>query len=417
MPYIYRHIYNSFYIRMKKIKIIGLSILLFGISTITTAQNQAPVLNAGSTIKQAYCPETEIIIAPDFTITDEDDLGVDSFSIQISSGYFSNSDLLELNLQDHPNIKKDWSSVEGKLKLTPKGGTQILYTDIQKAVRAVVFKSSSSNISGEKYFSFTIGSANYLPSTEHFYVFESDLNITWTDAKTKAEGKTYYGLKGYLATILSAEESQISAEQISGAGWIGANDKAQEGVWNWVTGPEGVINFWNGTFTGSAPIDATTGLPMYSNWNTNEPNQSGDEDYAHITDNSIGLKGSWNDLPNEGGGGPYQAKGYIIEYGGMPGDPVLQISASTSIYVPKIATISPDIEVCAGTSVNLIAAVTEGTIFWYDALLGGSLVSTGDTFTTPVLNSSRTYYATASPIGCATSDKSGSNNGIRFTYC
>ena len=175
-------------------------------------------------------------------------------------------------------------------------------------------------------------------STGHFYVFESDLNITWTDAKTKAEGKTYYGLKGYLATILSAEESQISAEQISGAGWIGANDKAQEGVWNWVTGPEGVINFWNGTFTGSAPIDATTGLPMYSNWNTNEPNNAGDEDYAHITDDSIGLTGSWNDLPNEGGGGPYQAKGYIIEYGGMPGDPVLQISASTSIYVPKIAT-------------------------------------------------------------------------------
>ncbi|MGY8942810.1 MAG: T9SS type B sorting domain-containing protein, partial [Flavobacteriales bacterium] len=211
---------------MKKTKIIGLSILLFGISTITTAQNQAPVLNTGSTIRQAYCPETEIIIAPDFTITNEDDLGVDSFSIQISSGYSSNSDLLELDLQDHPNIKKDWSSVEGKLKLTPKGGTQILYTDIQKAVRAVVFKSSFSNMSGEKYFSFTIGSANYLPSTSHFYVFESDLDITWTNAKTKAEGKTYYGLQGYLATILSLEENQIAAKQITGTGWIGASDEA-----------------------------------------------------------------------------------------------------------------------------------------------------------------------------------------------
>lgn len=54
----------------------------------------------------------------------------------------------------------------------------------------------------------------------------------------------------------------------------------------------------------------------------------------------------------------------------MPGDPVLQISASTSIYVPKIVTISADIEVCAGTSVNLAATVTEGNVLWYDALLG-----------------------------------------------
>ena len=78
---------------MKKIKIIGLGILLFGISTITIAQNQAPVLNAGSTIRQAYCPETEIFIAPDFTITDANDTGIDSFSIQISSGYSETSDL------------------------------------------------------------------------------------------------------------------------------------------------------------------------------------------------------------------------------------------------------------------------------------------------------------------------------------
>ena len=406
MPYIYRQIYNSFYIRMKKTKIIGLSILLFGISTITTAQNQAPVLNTGSTIRQAYCPETEIIIAPDFTITNEDDLGVDSFSIQISSGYSSNSDLLELDLQDHPNIKKDWSSVEGKLKLTPKGGTQILYTDIQKAVRAVVFKSSFSNMSGEKYFSFTIGSANYLPSTSHFYVFESDLDITWTNAKTKAEGKTYYGLQGYLATILSLEENQIAAKQITGTGWIGASDEAAEGVWNWVTGPEAGTNFWNGGVAGSATINPATGIPMYSNWfGGAEPNNSGNiEHYAHIKKNAS----TWNDLKNAGDGplsADYRAEGYIIEYGGMPGDPVLQISASTSIYVPKIVTISADIEVCAGTSVNLAATVTEGNVLWYDALLGGSLISTGDTFTTPVLNSSKTYYATASPIGCATSDR------------
>jgi hypothetical protein len=354
---------------MKKIKIIGLSILLFGISTITTAQNEAPVLNAGATIRQAYCPQTEILIAPDFIITDEDDLGIDSFSIQISSGYSADSDLLDLQ-GTHPTINKSWSPVEGKLKLTPVGAAQILYTDLQRAVRAVVFKSSSSTVSGEKYFSLTIGSANYLPSNQHFYVFEPDLDITWTDAKTKAESvdKKYFGLQGYLATILSAEENQISAKQVTGTGWIGASDQVTEGVWNWATGPEAGTNFWNGGAAGSAAINPVTGIPMYSNWlGGSEPNNSGNnEHYAHIKKNAS----TWNDLKNAGDGPTstdYRAEGYIIEYGGTDTDPILQISASTSIYVPKVLTISADVDACAGTSVNLTATITEGTIFWYDS--------------------------------------------------
>ena len=128
---------------MKKIKTIGLGILLFGISTITIAQNDAPVLNAGATIRQAYCPQTEIEIAPDFTITDADDTGIDSFSIQISSGYSEGSDRLELK-GTYTAINPSWSAAEGKLKLTSAVvGTQISYTELQSAVREVVFTSSS----------------------------------------------------------------------------------------------------------------------------------------------------------------------------------------------------------------------------------------------------------------------------------
>ena len=158
-----------------------------------------------------------------------------------------------------------------------------------------------------------------MPSTEHFYVYKENIGITWSEAKDLAELSSYFGLQGYLVTIFSEEENIISAEQISGTGWIGASDEGTEGVWNWVTGPEAGTNFWNGNFTGG-PAGG-----LYSNWNTNEPNQSGDEDYAHITDNSVGIPGSWNDLPNAGGGGPYEPKGYIVEYGGMQGDPPLNI--------------------------------------------------------------------------------------------
>jgi hypothetical protein len=44
-------------------------------------------------------------------------------------------------------------------------------------LKDVVIFSSNPNPSS-KTFSFTIGDANYLPSTGHYYVFVDDLNIT-----------------------------------------------------------------------------------------------------------------------------------------------------------------------------------------------------------------------------------------------
>ena len=118
-----------------------------------------------------------------------------------------------------------------------------MYADLQLAVRDIVFTSTDPDISGERSFSFTIGDAFYLPITDHFYVYEENIGITWSDAKNLAQVSTYYGLQGYLATILIEEESVISAEQITGTGWIGASDEDNEGEWKWVTGPEAGTTF------------------------------------------------------------------------------------------------------------------------------------------------------------------------------
>ena len=45
--------------------------------------------------------------------------------------------------------------------------------------------------SNEKTFSFTIGDANYLPQTDHYYEFVSDIGITWTQARTAAAARNY----------------------------------------------------------------------------------------------------------------------------------------------------------------------------------------------------------------------------------
>ena len=89
---------------------------------------------------------------------------------------------------------------------------RLLITDIIDAVYEVVFFSSNPNPS-DKSFSFTIGDANFLPSTGHYYVYFEQTGITWIQAQQAAENSNYYGLQGYLVTILSDEENQISAEQ------------------------------------------------------------------------------------------------------------------------------------------------------------------------------------------------------------
>ena len=80
--------------------------------------------------------------------------------------------------------------------------------------------------------------------------------------------------------------------------WIGASDAAQEGTWQWVTGPEAGTIFQ----TGNAPTGSTQG---YTNWQNGEPNDSGGEDYGHI------LGTGWNDYANNG-----PVSNYVVEFTG-----------------------------------------------------------------------------------------------------
>lgn len=344
-----------------------------------------PVLTAAG--DQFYCPLSTINIVTGITIRhDPAETGTQAVYIQISSGYSDGFDKLELsNPTLHPNIITSWDATAGKLKLSSPTGIDILYSDFEAAIKDVVFSNFSLTASGTRDFSITIGQANYLPSTGHYYLFVSNIGITWTNAKAAAEASTYYGLKGYLATILAADEAKLVGEQASGTGWIGGSDQETEGIWKWVTGPEA------GT------------LMSYTFWNNGEPNQLGEEDYAHITQPGIGIKGSWNDLSNTGdSSGSYQPKGYVVEYGGMPGESPLKIAASTKITIPVASVVTPN-AICDSGTFTINATATAGaTINWYDSAIGGNLLHTGNTYT-PTINTTTTYYVDA---GCESNRKS-----------
>ncbi len=277
---------------------------------------------------QVYCPGASMPVAQSITITDPDDTTTTAVYIQISGGYVNGEDLLTLT-GSHPSITPSWDAVQGELTLQGPA----TYTEFEAAVLATEFSSSSASPSGTRQFSITVGEANYLPSTSHYYEFVSDPNISWTDAEIAASNRTYFGLQGYLATLTSQAEADFSGSQAQGVGWIGATDAAVEGDWRWVTGPEAGTQFWSGAAGGTELT--------FAFWNSGEPNDypnngiDGEENYAHITDPSVtSSPGSWNDLPNvTATSGAYSAQGYVVEYGGMVGDPPLNITATTTLNV------------------------------------------------------------------------------------
>jgi hypothetical protein len=98
----------------------------------------------------------------------------------------------------------------------------------------------------------------------HSY-YRSTGSAVWTTARTNCSN-----MGGHLVTITSSGEQNF-LYSLWPSGWIGLTDEVTEGTWRWVTGE---------TYS-------------YSNWNSGEPNNAGNEDYVQFVSN-----GRWNDLPN-----------------------------------------------------------------------------------------------------------------------
>jgi hypothetical protein len=71
---------------------------------------------------------------------------------------------------------------------------------------------------------------------------------------------------------------------------------------------------------------------------------------------------------------------------------------------PTITSTTPGAH-CGPGKVNLAATASAGTINWYDASSGGSLVNTGTSWTTPTLFATTTYYVDATDNSCTTATR------------
>ena len=173
---------------------------------------------------------------------------------------------------------------------------------------------------------------------EHYYAKILAPNIKWSVAYDIAAGLKWNGLQGYLVTITSEAEHNFIYQSLGSIqGWMGAAaitnydsitynqpgiswgsdytsklkgsyktggvkayDDQVEKYWHWVSGPEAGQTVF--------------GKNKYTNFNVNEPNNSGNNEWC--AEYGFGEGGKWNDYPNSVNG----IEGYYIEFGGFAGD-------------------------------------------------------------------------------------------------
>ncbi len=338
--------------------------------------------------------------------------------VQITDGYLSGAsgDILGYTGTLPTGVTATYDNTKGVLKFV--GSSAVSNPTWQALLRTVTLKTTSAVCYPEKRtVTFVLGNKYYNPMTGHYYEYYAT-TANWTVAKAYADGRSYMGKKGYLATITSAAENNFIWKIMNQNSWMGlsddysyinaatgvttyANQVASEGHFFWVTGPEAGTNISNGN--GSPSLVAG----KYNNWTGGEPNNLGNENYGHLYSGTNGL---WNDFANT------QNITSVIEYGDMPNDATTNNIgfSSRNIFVSGASSgtiTGGGVDVCTGTNSTTltISGLTGSVVRWeysYDNFLtaGVSISNTTTSYTATNLTQTTYYRAivnSTSPNACS----------------
>ena len=298
---------------------------------VTTSSNIPSLTNSTAVDTFAIGSSSGIVIDPNVIVTASDtSTTLSNAVVYINTNFVASDDQL-IYPASLFGVTGSYDAAKGILTLS---GTASV-NEYQQILRTIQYKNTNSSATaGNRTYTFSLGNATpFTPcgaSVPHYYKFYSNPGITWTAAQTAAAATNYFGLQGYLVTIMCAAENAFAFNAIGQSGWIGASDVATLGVWNWMTGPEAGENFYNGCYCNSQS-GGTTVNGFYSNWNPGEPNNSGGvERYAQFLPGTT--DGFWNDLANT-----TTVDGYYVEYGGMTGDPSINISGTKNMTLIQLS--------------------------------------------------------------------------------
>jgi len=397
---------------MFKRALILLSLIWLAPTLVNAQATSVSLGGSSSTLSVSYNTWTKV--DPNVAVTANG--SITGFRVQISQAYTSgaNGDQLRSTATLPSGVSVSaFNTTTGVLVFN---GTTTA-ANWETVLRGVEFRSTTATCYAlQRRVTFVAGSVFYNPLTNHFYEYVSG-TVSWTGSKTAAEGRSYFGRAGYLATMSSEAENNFIWRIMANDAWFGASDDlaevnaakgttafasqaAVEGRWHWVTGPEKGTNFSIGN---TPSITLVSG--QYHKWAPGEPNNSGSENFGQFYSSN---SGQWNDLPNT------TLPGYICEYGDMPGDITSSVTISTrnlEISGASSGWISGgNLNVCSGSNSTTLTLnnYTGSIVRWESSFdnfftAGTTITSTSSSITVTNLTKTTYYRAiinSTSPTSC-----------------
>lgn len=188
--------------------------------------------------------------------------------------------------------------------------------------------------------------------TPHYYVWVASPSIHYATAYNNAKNYYLQGMRGYLPTITSSEESAKLTNISTSQGWsagVRTPDAIADGQtisnpspsatingnyngnnYRWLCGPETGFYYYKGPTYNTAGAGPLSGA--FSGWNPTEPNNAGNENCMQVNHSNL----RWNDYAST----QAAIQGYFIEFGGGTAYKVdsTNYGANTKYDTPTVAT-------------------------------------------------------------------------------